>query len=302
MNKGSDTRKNKIRGVAATVVALAVITTLLAGNRLAQVTDTTQQTTLALEVPEQSAGSDVQDTAGTSQIAGFAVEDDEQVWTTETSLDIFKVSYSNGEGTVTVLGSDNEKVFAPGTSNTYVFNVENSGTFAVDYHMTVEAYVGNEEYTLPIEARFSDHNGKYFVGSESAWSPVLELDGIEDTAVLGSNSYAKYTLEWEWPYEGDDVETDDAYDTMLGNLAAAGEDLTLTIVIRVTATADADASAVGGLPKTGDYSSVIVWAVIAVAAFAVILFLVFLFVGRRKTEHEKKPKAGAYIDEKHNGS
>lgn len=173
---------------------------------------------------------------------------DGQVWSSETSIDIFKTSYVNGENRITAAGADGEKIVAPGTSNACSFLVSNSSNAAMDYVMLVDASFSFDAGRIPLVARFYDHNGTYFVGSEESWAPMSELNQIQDMAVLGSDSYARYTLEWQWPFEGNDE-----YDTFLGDLTAeAGGvvtdgDMTMTVVIRTVATADEDPGASGGV-------------------------------------------------------
>lgn len=211
--------------------------------------------------------------------ANLRITDGQQVWSTDTRVNIFKISYKNGENLMTVAGADGGKVIAPGTSNTYEFIVSNSGDVALDYQLSVEAYFEDGEYTIPVTARFSDYNGTYFTGSETRWSPVLDLNQVSDAAVLAKNHYTRYILEWQWPYEGDDE-----YDTFLGNLAEE-EEITLTVVIRTIATADENVDAMGGIPKTGDEVGIGAWIAGIVFSLAVICFLL-LFVRREKGKPE----------------
>ena len=55
---------------------------------------------------------------------GFMVIDENDViWGTETEVEIFKVSYEDGEGNITVKSDNGEKVVAPGTENSYTFKL-----------------------------------------------------------------------------------------------------------------------------------------------------------------------------------
>lgn len=183
--------------------------------------------------------------SASGEVPDLQVSDAQKVWSNETEVEIFRISYENGQNEVTVAGNG-DKLLAPGTENSYPFQIANTGTASVDYTMTMEAYFSHGENAIPIEVRVSDYEGNYFAGSENGWSPVMELNEVRDTAVLAANHYHSYTLTWQWPFEGDDT-----YDTYLGNLAAE-EDLTLTVIIRIIAEADENPDAPGGIPNPGD--------------------------------------------------
>ena len=217
----------------------------------------------------------------------FIAKDDRQVWTTDTRVEIFHIAYDE-TGEVTVRSDDGEKVFAPGTANSYTFKFKNNGDVALDYHMTVNAYILPGEVSLPIEAKMNCYDGTWLVGGDHQWAPVLELDGVTDDATLGVNRYAYYTLDWQWPFEtadeNGDITEGDAYDTWLGN-QAVDHDITLTIEINVIASANDDPNAGGGVIKTGDSSPVNFYVILALAA---VLILILLFAYRRKNENPEK--------------
>ena len=56
----------------------------------------------------------------------FQVFDENTVWSGETDIEIFRLSYENGDGQVTVNSNTGHKLLAPGTSNTYAFTLENT--------------------------------------------------------------------------------------------------------------------------------------------------------------------------------
>lgn len=171
----------------------------------------------------------------------FTVSDDNTVWGTNTRVEIFKTEYENGSANITVASSNGDKVIAPGTENSYTFKLKNTHTVAMDYTVTVNAYCTPAEIELPVVCRLSrSDDAKWISGDESSWETVEEFDGASDAAILSGESYVTYTLDWQWPFEGDD-----GYDTMLGNLAAE-QDLTLTIEINTSAEADFDPPGGGG--------------------------------------------------------
>ena len=203
-------------------------------------------------------------------VPGYSVYDENTVWQANTNVEIFKFSYENGEGKVTVDGLG-DKVIAPGTQNDYSFTLENSGNVALDYTMEMEAYFSNEKYAIPVTVRLTQKNGGYLIGNDDTREDVLALNNVHTEATLGAGRYATYTLDWEWAFEGDDE-----FDTMLGNLAAEGEDLSLTIVIRTLAMQSADPECSDGeeTPELGDDGSFIWWFLIALAALVAIALVI----------------------------
>lgn len=204
----------------------------------------------------------------------FQTFDENTVWQGETDIEIFRLSYENSEGQVTVNSNDGHKLLAPGTANTYAFTLENTGSHAVEYEMSMEAYFSDGEKIIPVKARVYDAYGVFYAGSAETFVDVLELNGVSDSGTLNSGYLMPYTLEWEWPFEGDDV-----YDTWLGNQAVT-EDITLTIVINTLASYTPDPPASDGEPpKTGDSIGPAMLALAASSAGLVILLLL-----RRKEE------------------
>lgn len=206
----------------------------------------------------------------------------------EAEEEIFKFSYDE-TGKVTVIGPEGneDKLFAPGTSNIYQFTLANTGDVALDYTMTMEAYYTGTDLWIPIEARVWDYNNKYLLGSADNKVDVLELNKVEDSAELGAGRYAVYNLEWEWPFErGDDV-----YDTMLGDLAV-DNDLELHIVIRTVAMLDENPdNPNAGLidpPYTGDESQLLLLCLLSAGSFAGLCIMIFAFFKSGRKEKEAK--------------
>lgn len=205
----------------------------------------------------------------------FEVEDENTVWEGQTQVEIFRVSYENGEGKITVQSGKGDKVIAPGTSNEYAFTLKNTGKESLDYTLEMEAYLSNEAYTIPVVVRLLDYQGTYLLGDGENYTDVLNLNQVSESGSLSAGYIAPYTLQWQWPFEGDD-----AYDTLLGNMAV-DEDLVLTIVIRTVAEYGGE----GGMPPyTGD-SGMMVWALVMVASFAGLLLLLLL----KKDKREENP-------------
>ncbi|MBR5452935.1 MAG: hypothetical protein IKV54_02540 [Clostridia bacterium] len=209
---------------------------------------------------------------------GIEASDDLVVWETMTEVEIFKVSYENGEGTVTVLSDNGEKILAPGTENSYTFKLKNTGDTALDYTLLVEAFFEPVYQPIPIEARLSRYDGKWVVGDKDRYDAVGYLDGAEDTATLGAGKYNYYTLDWRWPFESGS----DLLDTSLGDLALT-EDITFTIVLKIVAEISEDPENNSGIlpPQTGDGVNLILVGAVASGSFILMLFMLFTRRGKK---------------------
>lgn len=212
---------------------------------------------------------------------GFEASDDNTMWSTDTQVEIFRVSYENDRQEITVNSSDGDKLIAPGTENSYTFKLKNTGDVPVDYTVEVDAFITPGEYAIPVDTRLARYDGLWVVGGSEEWVDTAALDAAEDTDSLGVGRFTYYTLDWRWPFDGNDE-----LDSLLGS---AEEDITLTIVIRTVATANAEAS--GGItpPQTGDLSMSTLWAILAGASFVMILILLFT----RKKDDETSETEGA---------
>ena len=224
-----------------------------------------------------------------SKKAEMATEDDTKVWGTETAVDIFKKYYTGTaeagtEGEVTVENAgdvDNRKLIAPGTESEYTFWVKNTGETDISYRVYFdENQYGSMEIPLEVRVKCGD---TYFLGNATEWASIHDLETVNHSGKLREKNYARYTLEWRWPFEIDDV-----YDTSLGNQAVhelleqeiiiytygEGEDIPIFETIISTGIA------------TGDAANMALWAGIALFCGAA---LVVLFVVKRKknTEEEK---------------
>lgn len=206
----------------------------------------------------------------------------------EAEEEIFKFSYDE-TGKITVVGSqgNDDKLIAPGTSNIYQFTLANTGDVALDYTMTMEAYITGTDLWIPVDACVWDYTNRYLLGSPYSKDDVMELNNVEDSAELGAGRYAVYNLEWEWPFEhGDDV-----YDTMLGDLAVEN-DLALHIAIHTVAVHDNDPDVPdSGLiepPYTGDESQLILLCLLSAGSFSGLCIMAFAMfkTGRKDKEAE----------------
>lgn len=203
---------------------------------------------------------------------GFEASDDKTVWGTNTQVEIFTISYINGEQIVTVKSGNVDKVIAPGTENSYTFKLKNTGNVALDYTVEIDTYFTPAEIEIPITGRLNRYDGKWVVGGKDEYTKFPVLDTAKDSATLGAGKYTYYTLDWLWLFESGD----DEWDTLLGNFAAE-QNLTFTIVIKTTATESSNPYGDSGItpPQTGYNSNLTLWIVLAVSSFMMMLFLLF---------------------------
>lgn len=199
---------------------------------------------------------------------GFEASDENTVWSGETDVEIFRISYDNETGETTVRSLDGDKVLAPGVGSSYSFELENTGNVSLDYTLEMDAWFSDTEYPIPVFVRVTNGAGEDLLGTEAEMVDVLRLKEVSEAGTIAAGFVRGYTLHWEWPFE-----LDDEYDTMLGNLAVE-QDISLTIQIRTTATCSADPDAPGGdHPATGDTAQVGMYAVLMVLSLAGILFI-----------------------------
>lgn len=219
---------------------------------------------------------DENDASGNSAVEGFQgpqfdLSGDTDVWEGNTLVELFKCEYENEDGEITVSGDGVSKLIAPGTSNSYTFTLKNTGSVSLDYEMQMRAYVTiNMDVSLPIVVRLVDHDGEYLVGATDGWADVMELNNVEKKGVLASDRYANYTLEWMWPFEGDDT-----LDTYLGDLSGGADvDITLTIEINTYAIQSSDPNDPGdNPPQTGDNTLITV--IIAIISLVVAVGIAY---------------------------
>ena len=176
---------------------------------------------------------------------GFSTYDKDQVWGTDTEIEIFHMVYDEGKEEYTVISADDSNVFAPGTAETYKFSVKNDGANDLKYLVYLEAWVeakdaSGEDLWLPLNSKFHNSDGTYFgADGTSDWHDFTYIDKTGEIRPLAKGGSTRdYYVDWEWPFErtdGEGLEANDTYDTMLGDLAAAGADLRAFIKIKTVA-------------------------------------------------------------------
>lgn len=195
-------------------------------------------------------------------------------------IHVFYAEYDN-DGKITVKSDFGDKVVAPGTENSYDLYVRNVGKVPISYILEAESRitvdVNGKQTEIPIEASFYTPSSSYLLGGEESLENLGKLDGVKDGSGLSPQHQAKYTLCWSWPFDGDDE-----FDTLLGNLAAEGEELTVKVAFNVTAAYDPNAA--GGSLMTGDSSNIGLW----VALFIISTFTLIILLFLRKRENDEE--------------
>ena len=201
-------------------------------------------------------------------------------------IQVFYAEYGK-DGEITVKSDFGDKVVAPGTENSYNLNVRNVGKVPISYILEAESRitvdVNGQQTEIPIEASFYTPRSSYLLGGEESLENLGKLDGVKDSSGLSPEHQAKYTLCWSWPFDGDDE-----FDTLLGNLAAEGEELTVKVAFNVTAAYNPNAG--GGSPITGGSSNIGLWVALFVISTFNLIILLFLRKREQDEENSQIPK------------
>ena len=201
-------------------------------------------------------------------------------------IQVFYAEYGK-DGEITVKSDFGDKVVAPGTENSYNLYVRNVGKVPISYILEAESRitvdVNGQQTEIPIEASFYTPRSSYLLGGEESLENLGKLDGVKDSSGLSPDHQAKYTLCWSWPFDGDDE-----FDTLLGNLAAEGEELTVKVAFNVTAAYDPNAG--GGSPITGGSSNIGLWVALFVISTFTLIIQLFLRKREQDEENSQTPK------------
>ena len=192
---------------------------------------------------------------------GFAVEDEAQVWGTETRIDLFDTEYYGIGRDITVRSENGDRLIAPGTDSEYTFNLKNTGNVAMDYTVSFDVALHMEggEVSLeefPLGVRLRHYSGEYLLGDGEHWESVAKLEDYLEEDTLAVNNYAWYTIEWKWLFEEDIIDdhehlllnVGDELDTLLGNVSAETP-VELSVSISTEAVPNADMAAIGGVDQ-----------------------------------------------------
>ena len=234
-----------------------------------------------------------------SEKSAFEVKDADQVWKTETAIELFETEYKNADGVVSVKSADGSKVIAPGTKGSYTFSLKNTGNLPADYKIWVEASLSSNMTGVPIQTRMSSNDG-WLLGGKNTWEQADALNNVATSETIDAGKSAEYTIYWKWPFE----QGEDAVDTSLSN-ASANQEMSYKVTIyTLTAAAPGNGDNGNGPDnqshflkpvKTGDSIQSFLWiAVLAVSAG--ILFWLFL-IKKRKNDEENEQKESEQCQE-----
>lgn len=228
-----------------------------------------------------------------SEKSAFQISDGAQVWKTETAVDLFKASYKNADGVVTVKSADGSNVVAPGTEGSYTFSLKNTGDGPAKYKIWVEANLSSNMTGIPLQTRMSSDDG-WMLGGKNSWEQAEALDDVSTTETINAGKSAEYTIYWQWPYE----QGDDGADTGLANASVAQEmsyTVTIYTLTAVATTADGDdaqknQTSVLDAVKTGDTTPIFFWAAALGVSAGLLIWL--LFLRKRKNEKDNEHNEG----------
>ncbi len=150
---------------------------------------------------------------------GEEIREDDGHWECSNSVDLFLTTYTNANGEIIAESANGEKIIAPGTSHTFHFSLKNTGNISMDFTMRLEGLFSLADQGLPFEVRLRS-GAIWLVGDEMTWLSPDALEGVAVTNTLTRGEYLSYTLEWRWPFEGDDEQDrllSDLNDTLAGD-------------------------------------------------------------------------------------
>ncbi|MBU5481398.1 hypothetical protein [Blautia sp. MSJ-19] len=165
----------------------------------------------------------------------FKVADDENVWSTNTSIELFHTSYQNSKGEITVQSADSKEVVAPGTEGNYTFSLKNASKLDSNYQVWLEAGVNVSSSGIPIEFRMAGSDG--WVDDKGEWLSANELNKITERKNLYSGKSTEYTLYWRWAFEREEDEADTSYGNLAvdaGNVSTGNLEVSQAVSYKVT--------------------------------------------------------------------
>ncbi len=219
--------------------------------------------------------------------------DGNEIWEFESSIDLFKSSYVNEFGEVTVDSNDGTQVVAPGTSNIFVFSLKNSGNISMDFVMKLEGLFELSDYKLPFQVRLRSEN-KWLIGDHSTWVDVDELELVEVKNTIDRGKYLVYILEWQWPFETDsenDKILADLNDTIIGNQGSLTDlQFCLSINTKAQITEGAQPYNQNGLLMITEIVPKGLLYTLLILLIIILLILIFFFSKKRKKEDDVDEK------------
>ena len=260
--------------------------------------------------PQQSADAQSGHTGGTKtkveQVAtvvekkfGFRTSDAQGTWVTDTTVDIFKSSYTNANGDIIAQSHNGDKIIAPGTSNDFTFKISNTGEIPLDFVVDIGTIV-TEGHEVPLNIRLQRYDGKWIIGDEDTWVKASEQESVQDTGTISEGRYFYYTLEWQWPFDVDEIH--DLQDMQLAEVSVDSDiEMIMEIVTlaKISSTYQEEVIYSGiTIPNTGDTGSIVIWGTVAVCSLVITLAsLVFIILVRRREEEEEEENENSVVED-----
>lgn len=192
----------------------------------------------------------------------------------DTEFNLFSAQYENGAGEITVLGSDEQFLIAPGTGDECIIRFRNTDTTALDYELSVDAAY-TSEYEIPILFRILDSEGNYLLGDKNKWVEVEDITGVVANKTLGKRRSTEYKVQWKWAFDSGNGE----YDTFLG-ANASDEDIGVSVSMSVCAWENTDAGTSDDLRKK-DIRDMIISG-IALLAFGLAIPIIAVYRSKKE--------------------
>lgn len=130
------------------------------------------------------------------------------------SIELFRISYENELGQITVEGVNADNVVAPGTAVDYDIRLRNNDDVVIDFLMTPTVEFLTED-PVPVEFRMIDSYGNYILGDDETWVGADEMNLLYHKGSIHPGEVFTYHVSWRWVFEVSDKQN--GIDTFLGN-------------------------------------------------------------------------------------
>ena len=131
----------------------------------------------------------------------------------EGEVELFRMEYSNEAGEITVQGTGNQHVVAPGTMIDCDLRLRNQDECIIDFVMTPDVEFFTDA-AVPVEFKMTDSNGNFILGSETQWANAEQMSALAHKGSVHPGEVYTYHISWQWAFENGAEQ--DAYDTQLG--------------------------------------------------------------------------------------
>ena len=204
----------------------------------------------------------------------------------DAQFDVFSLQYRNGSGEITVIGTDGEKIIAPGTNVDYSVRLRNADTVALDYEIIPKAHFASE-YEIPVLVRVIGPDETYLVGDAKTWVPLEDLNNMHTASTLLKGESVEYVFQWKWLFDGND----DVYDTFLGDHGVE-EKISVTVAFDVFAEANTSVEDNGGWFGNVYGPTAFLLVFVIILLIGIVLLLIYKWM-RRRADKKAEEASGA---------